>query len=296
MSTTVEAILWVLLGTFAFSLILALGRLLGVGSSVPALQIVLLRYVGGLITMLILVGMGRSPRRRWPGLSGLQGHVFRAVCGSAGVVCSLYAATRMPFADATAIGLTQGMLVVALAAVFLRERVTAVQWAAGGACALGAAVVVFGRSGFHLPSPDYLWPSMIGLAGALLVAGEIVLIRTLAVRDSATTVLLYVNLLASLLLVGPAMMVWHPVHAVECLELLLLGPLAIAAQYFNIRAFRIASASLLGPIGYSRLLFAALLGFALFGESPPATTWIGGAIMIGSGLVLARSHGEKRKS
>lgn len=289
-STAIQGIAWTLLGTMAFSLILALGKLLGVDSQISALQVVFLRYLGGLLTMLIVLAGRRGWRFARPEGARLKGHVMRAVFGASGVVCSLYAATHMPFADASAIGLTQGLLVVVLAAIFLRERVSALQWMAGAVCALGALIVVFGPGGFHLPSPAYLWPSLIGLCGALLIAAEIVMIRTLAVRDSATAVLFYINLLASLFLAGPTLALWRPVPLPELLLLLLLGPLAIAAQYFNIRAFRLAGASLLGPVGYSRLLFAALLGLVLFGEVPTAMTWWGGAVMIAGGVVLARVH------
>ena len=295
MPPALRGILWALLGTCAFSVILALGKLIGVDAKVPALQIVFLRYVGGLATMGLISRRRGKPLER-PGWTALRAHLMRAIFGSAGVVCSLYAATHMPFADATAIGLTQGVLVVVLAALFLGEKVSVAQWVAGGVCGAGAFVVVLGQGGFHQPAAIHWWPMMVGLAGALLVAAEIVMIRTLAVRDSAEVVLLYVNLLGSLFLAGPALAMWQPVAMPQLLLLLMLGPLGIAAQYFNIRAFRLAGASLLGPAGYSRLLFAAVLGFLMFGEVPGSFTWIGGAVMIGGGIALARLHSKGDRS
>ncbi|MFT4267687.1 MAG: DMT family transporter [Xenophilus sp.] len=150
--------------------------------------------------------------------------------------------------------------------------------------------MVFGKSGLHWPAPGYIVPAVAGLVGALLVAGEVVLIRTLAVRDSASTVLLHVNGWACLFLALPVAWAWQPVTVPQALQLAALGPLAIAGQYFNIQAFRRAPASLLGPVGYSRLLFAAGLGFLLFAEVPDSGTWLGGAVLIVSGWVLTRSH------
>jgi drug/metabolite transporter (DMT)-like permease len=116
------------------------------------------------------------------------------------------------------------------------------------------------------------------------------------VRDSAIAVLFFVNLLASLLLLAPALVGWRTVSMFELAGLMLLGPLAIVGQYFNIRRYRLASAPLLGPVAYSRLVFAAALGFVLFGEKPSPSTWLGSAIIIVSGLALVRLHGGQKQS
>jgi drug/metabolite transporter (DMT)-like permease len=293
-SPAIAGVLWVTLGTFFFSLLVALGKLAGVKAHIPALQIVFLRYVGGLIAMVAIVACsGWGSVRCGTGL--LAAHAARAGFGAAGVVCSLYAAMHMPLADATAIGLTQGMFVVALAVLFLKERVRLAQCFAIGMCAAGAAIIILGKGVAWPPASAHAWPSAMALAGALLIAAEIVLIRSLAVRDSAIAVLFFVNLFASLLLLTPALMVWRAVSISEAAGLMLLGPLAIVAQYFNIRGYRLANASLLGPVGYSRLVFAAALGFTLFGEKPSLSTWLGGAIIVVSGLVLVRLHGRDPK-
>ena len=39
--------------------------------------------------------------------------------------------------------------------------------------------------------------------------------------------------------------------------------------------------------GYGRLLYAALLGYLVFGEVPAAVTWLSGAIIIASTLYIA---------
>jgi drug/metabolite transporter (DMT)-like permease len=197
---------------------------------------------------------------------------------------------HMPLADVTAIGLTQGVFVVVLAVLFLRERLDIRQCIAIGACAAGAAIIVTGKGASWTSASTFAGPSAMALLGALLIGAEMVLIRSLAVRDSAVSVLFFVNLLASVLLWSPALLVWQPLRGVEWLGLLFLGPLAIAAQYFNIRGYRLANASLLGPVTYSRLVFAAALGFAFFDEKPTWATLLGGSIIIVGGLMLARLH------
>jgi drug/metabolite transporter (DMT)-like permease len=285
---------WALLGTFMFSLILAMGRVIGVTVQIPALQIIFLRYVGGLVTITIIMLLGSKFQTTLRPKTGLVTHAWRAAFGSAGVVCSLYASTHMPFADAAAISLIQGVLVVILAIIFLNETISWERAIAGVICVLGACIVVLGQNDLRLPQLGQLWPTIVGFAGALFIAAELVLVRTLAVRDSPLAVLFYINFFASALLLIPVLIVWRPLQTSGLPLLLLLGPLAILAQYFNIRAFRLAEASLLGPVSYSRLIFAAILGYWIFAEVPVMTTWIGGAITIVGGIALIKLHAPRK--
>lgn len=283
---TVVGILWVLLGTAVFSLIFASGKL--AEGSISAIQIVFFRYVSGIITVLALaavVGGGpRAYRSERPGR-----HLLRAVCGSWGGICAIYAAAHMPIADATAIGLIEPVLVVVFAAAILGERVTRVHWLAAAVCAVGAAVVVLGRGGLGgTVGPVYLLAAGAALLGAVLIALEAILIKILSTAERSLTVLLYVNALATVLLIVPAWLAWRDIGWVEIAACLLLGPLAIAGQYCNIRGFRLADAAVLGPIGYSWIVFASLIGLLVFGEVPGAATIIGSAIVVGGGLWLAR--------
>lgn len=277
-------VLWVLLGTFAFSFVTASGKL--AGGDLPAIQIVFLRYSGGLVTVLLVALVRRSGRSAFASRR-LPAHLVRALLGAGGVGCSLYAATHMPLAAAAAIGLTQGMFVVLLAAVFLKERVGAAHWLAVALCMAGALTVALGRAGGGYLTPAHVIPALVALAGAVLIAAELIMVKTLSATERPVAVLFYINLFGSLLLAVPAWLLWHPLSRNEALGLPLLGPLAIAAQYCNIRGFRLADAALLGPVGYSRLVFAGLIGLIAFGERPGPATWIGGGLIVAGGLMLA---------
>jgi drug/metabolite transporter (DMT)-like permease len=47
-------------------------------------------------------------------------------------------------------------------------------------------------------------------------------------------------------------------------------------------------ASVLGPMEYIRLVYAALIGFFMFSEVPDAATWVGAAIIVAATLYIAR--------
>jgi drug/metabolite transporter (DMT)-like permease len=47
---------------------------------------------------------------------------------------------------------------------------------------------------------------------------------------------------------------------------------------------RTGEVSAVTPFRYTRLVFAMVLAMALFGERPDPATWIGAALVVGSGL------------
>lgn len=286
----VRGVLWVLTGTFVFSMVFASGKLSG--GAVPVQQIVFIRYLGGLVVMLAAAAVHRDPRlfaTPQPFLHGL-----RALCGIGAALCIVYAPMHMPIADATAIGLTQGMLVILLAVLFLGELVTGRHWLAALVCTAGALIVVRGdAAGGPSPASAPLFPALVAFLGALLLATEIILIKVLSARERPFTILIWVNGIATLLLSVPIALTWEPVPPGMLLALGLLGPLAIFGQYCNIRGFRLADASLVGPIGYSWIIFAGLIGFVFFDERPGTATLMGVTLIVGGGVALTRMHARR---
>ena len=59
-------------------------------------------------------------------------------------------------------------------------------------------------------------------------------------------------------------------------------------------AYEHAHASVLSPLGYSEIVGATLLGILIFGDFPDRMTWLGIAIIIASGVVIAWREGLRR--
>jgi drug/metabolite transporter (DMT)-like permease len=283
----IEGVIWVVVSTAIWALIFASGKLSG--GAVPALQVMFLRYVGGFATCLFLV-MAR--RERWLALRSPRPHlhVLRAVCGCGGGIATIYAAAHMPIADATAIGLLKGILAVVLAIVILKEQVSGRRWLAVFVCASGAAIVVFGQGAFRVADASYGFPAAMALLGALFIACEALLIKVFATAERALGILLHVNAFGTLILLGPALWLWPSGNGLTAAPFLLLGPAAIFAQYCNIRGYRIADVSVVAPLGYTWIIFAALIGLVIFAEVPTVTTVAGSAVIVAGGILLARRN------
>ncbi|WP_350333322.1 DMT family transporter [Coralliovum pocilloporae] len=281
--TYIFAILWALASTGLFTVIFAAAKF--ADGNAGTFQIQFLRYIGASATVIVLAlntdGL-RSCISPKPHL-----HFVRAVFGCFAAVAITWSSARMPIADATAIGMLYGILTVFLGIVFLNEHVGLLHWLAIIISLSGAGIVV-GLNGAFTGGFD-IWPSLAAFASALLLAAEGVLIRVLSLRERTLAVLLHVNLFGILLMAWPAFSTWQEVDLTTMIGCLGLGPLAILAQYCTIRAYRLAPLSVVGPVDYSWLIFAALLGLLVFGEEPSTGIYLGGSLIIMGGVLLSVS-------
>ncbi len=281
---------WVTLGAFLFAFMFMLPKL--VSAAVPPPQVAFLRYFAGFLTILpfflrvqglqgVLPEIVGRPKRRLNLM-----HALRACCGITSVAFGTYAVTHIPLANAQAIAMTNGVFAVILAAVFLRERLSSADLAAGAVCLAGAVVV----AGPDLDAPG--WVSLGALAAlvqAFAWGAEVVLLRFAAVNDTPQRTLTIVNGSACLILLIATVWLWRLLPLPDLLVLLAMGPVAIVGQYCNIRGFQLAVTAKLVPIKYSGLVFAALLGLIFFDEWPrPAA--VAGAVMICAGAIYLARH------
>ncbi|MCW0236201.1 MAG: DMT family transporter [Ferrovibrio sp.] len=282
------AALWVLGAAFAFSLLYASGKL--TGGLVPAIQIVFIRYVSGFATVAGIAAARRQSLNTLLAGGRRHLHLLRALCGVGGGACSIWGATHMPLADASALALLQGVFTMALAVLLLRERIVLMQGVAAALCVLGALVIVRGNTGAAVTvDPDPLnnaWAPLAMLAGAFLTACEVILIKVLSRHESMLSMLLHVNGFASLILGCAMLFLWVPVEPLTLAALCLIGPMAILGQMCNVRAYRLADAAWLAPFTYSSVAFAALIGWTVFGTLPGLMAWLGTALIVAGGLLL----------
>ena len=279
-----EAILWVIAGTALFSLVFASGKFAGDAAS--PLQIVFLRYVGGALTLSVIAILSSDGVAAYRSTRPFK-HLGRALFGSSGGAAIIYATANMPVVDATAISLMQVVFMILLGVLVLGERIDAQKGFGILLCCAGAILILGSRGAFHQFDLAYVWPAAVALFGAVLIGIETILIKMLTRLDRPMTVLLYVNFFGVALMAIPGFLVWKPIELGHVGAFLLLGPLAIAAQYCIIRGYQIADVSVVAPIDFTWLIFAAVIGMVFFDEFPTLGVLAGAAIIIGGGCVLA---------
>jgi drug/metabolite transporter (DMT)-like permease len=188
----------------------------------------------------------------------------------------------LPLAEVHAVAAAAPLLATALAALFLRERVDAIGWGlvAGG---MFGALLVAG------PAFDELGPAMwIAVAATLLWGGYQVLTRLVARHDHADVTTLHTPLVGLVLAGIVAIPLWVPPDATGWFWLSVSGVTGTFAHVFLVRALALAPASDLQPYNYFLLVFAVLLGIAVYDDVPGLWTVIGAAVIVLCGIVAMR--------
>ncbi len=273
----VRGALWMLLAAATFTASMTLIKLLGAHYS-AAVQ----TFYRNAVAMLILAPLIlRDPRGAFatnrPGFM-----VFRALAGTTALILSFYAVQEMPLAEANALSFTRTLWVVPLAALVLGERI--------GPHRLGAVVLGFvGVLVMLLPAMTGVrwgWPALAALAGALLFAATIVMMKIMTRDHSTRAILAWTTLLSIGLSLPFAAASWTWPTPGDLALLGLMGALSTATQACFIKGMSEGDAVLMTPIDYVRLVFAAIIGFTVFGETPTLAAVVGAAIVIASTLYI----------
>jgi drug/metabolite transporter (DMT)-like permease len=220
----------------------------------------------------------RSLRSRQPRQTALRG--FLAVLTSALVILSFKV---MPLADALAIIFSSPLMVTALSAVVLKEHGGWRRWSATGVGFAGAVLIV--GPGFESVG----WWALAPVGAALASAWRDIVTRTLGVHDPGPSILFWTmaaNVIAgfaSLPVMGasvPGPVSWALLAATAVL---------IALAYrLNIAAFKLASGAVVAPLRYLSLVWAALLGWLIWGDVPDPQAIAGAVVVMAAGLYIWR--------
>lgn len=194
----------------------------------------------------------------------------------------------LPLADTHAIAATSPLIVIALGVLFLGERADPARWLAVGTGFVGVLLIV--RPGFR----SFDWPVLLPLLGAALWAGYQVMTRLVSRHDSPDTSLLWsaVVALVATSFVGPLDWKW-PTPTAWAL-MFVIAAIGAVAHYALIKALDFAEAGAVQPYSYTLLVWAALLGIAVFGDIPDGWTLLGAAIVVASGIYSWRRERRRR--
>lgn len=261
------------------------------GETIAAASIVLARF--GFQSLFLLPFVWRE--LYLPRGEELRLHLWRALGICSSTLCFFAAIQVMPQVDALAIFFTMPLLVTLLAPWMLGEKIGWRRLSAVGIGMIGALIIIQpGRSPFGLVA-------LLPLIAALGFAFYLLFTRKLA-RSSSThqgvsvfTMQFYSGVFGSLMILlliiamQPFNLPAFDLHWPELWQwrqLILVGVLASIGHVMVTKAFQYADASLLAGFQYTELISAAVLGWWLFDDIPTLNTWMGSAILVGSGLYV----------
>ena len=235
----------------------------------PPLQVSCLRGLASIPVMLAAVAWLGHWRRlvpvRW------AAHMVRAVLAVAMLSLFVYSLKTLPLTGAYAIFLCAPLIVTALSAWLLHERVGWHRW-------LAIAIGLLGVMTMLRPSASHFVSlgAAAALGSALCYSFGVIMIRTMA-RTESTLSIAFAFVVAVALANGAAALPdWVPLQPRHWPWIMTVGITGAVGQLLIIEAFRAAPASVIAPFEYTALLFGLALDWLLWSILPDQRTLIGG--------------------
>ena len=274
LSPNAQGVSWALLATIFMSGMAVMAKYLG--NELNSFEVAFFRAFFGWIAILPFVwrvGFASLKTDR------MTLHTVRGLLGSAAMMSGFFALTHLPLAMATSLSFARPLFMSVLAILFLGEVVRARRWTATVVGLVGVLVVV-------RPTGSIEPAALLSIFSAFMVASTMVVTKLMAPTERPATMIFYAGIIVSVLTLVPALIVWETPSLAQFGLLIVMGAIGTLGSNCMIRAISAGEATVVAPVEYVRIIFAAVLGFLFFSEVPDAFVGLGAAIIVGSTLYI----------
>lgn len=194
----------------------------------------------------------------------------------------------LPLANAVALIHSAPLMITALAAILLAERVGFHRWCA----------VIIGFIGILImarPTADaFQLSAFVAVGAAAATALRDIVTRKMGTTESTKAILAFST--AALILVSglTTHFYWISPNMVDLALMAASGVLMGTAHYLLIEAYRWAEAGIVSPFKYTSLIWATLLGYLIWGDLPDQWVISGAALIMGGGLYVLHREAKRQ--
>jgi drug/metabolite transporter (DMT)-like permease len=265
---------------FCFALVDALAKT--VALQYPANEVTFFRMLFGLVPAAALCCRGRVSLTERLANIDLRGQTVRALMllGASGLFFA--GLPYVPLGEAVALAYSETLIVILLAPLILRERLTG----------RGVTAAVVGFAGVLLvvrpggAQSSWLGPAFL-LMSAVFGALSIVQIKRIRSTDDSETTVLFFTMVGTVVAGCTLAINWRTPSAGALVIMAILGAFATAGQLLMTVAFRQADAGRLAPYNYTSVVWAALFGYIIWQETLQPLSLLGIALIVGSAIAVA---------
>ncbi len=282
-------IAFLLISTLAFTMMAALVRY--IGERIPLGEVVFARSLFALIPLLLML-QWRGELKSALRMRNPIRHVTRGVAGIGGMFSNFAAFARLPLADATAIGFATPLINVALAAIFLGEKVRIFRWAAVFVGFLGVLIMLSPHLGGADHNATTAAGALFAIGGAFLVAAAMTQVRQMVQTETTASLVFSFTVLCTI--TGLATITWGWVKPTpwDSIVLVAIGIFGGIGQITITESYRHASAGTVAPFSYMSMIYSLGIGYFFFSEVPGAIVLLGAALVALAGLYVI--HRERK--
>ncbi len=276
LSLTTTGIIFAILAYFSFSLLDTIQKTVVIYHSI--FQILFLKYFFTLF--LSMTESYRKNNHNFFKTSSPKLQITRSILSIIESGFFVLSFRYLSLADAHSIGSLTPVIVVALSAIILREKVNLKTWIAIFIGFIGVLIIM--RPGLSIFDPK----SLIPLAAAFFLSLYQIVTRKVSEYDSSETSLFYTSVVGIILMSFLVPFFWQPMQSSSYLLFLGVGIFFSLGIYFQIIALSFAKASIVQPFHYTLILWAIILGYIFYNDLPDLPTVIGAIIITLSGIYV----------
>jgi drug/metabolite transporter (DMT)-like permease len=249
-----------------------------VGETLPPFEVAFFRNLFGLVALApIFISQGFTPFKT----KKLHMHASRGCIQAIGMLAFFTGVTLIPLAQTTALSFSAPLFATVLAILVLGERVRIRRITALVAGFVGMLLVV--RPGFA----EINLGTMLIITSSLTWGIAIAIIKSMSKTESSATLTVYMGIFLTPITGVFAFFVWETPTWEQLAWLMLVGILGTVGHLAFAQSFRKADSTAVLPLDFTRLIWASVAGFLIWGEIPDAWAWIGGTVIFGSATYIA---------
>lgn len=261
-----KGVIFILLSAICFTGMNTFVRLSG---DIPTFQKVFFRnFVAMIFAAIALLKAGESFK---PKKGSMKYLIIRSVVGLTGVFGNFYALGKIDLSDASMLNKMSPFFALIFSAIFIKEKVKPKQALAIAVAFIGALLIIkpaFGN--------ENLIASMAGFIGGMCAGAAYTCVRWLGIKGENGKVIVFFFSAFSTLVTAPYLIFnYHYMTAEQWTFLLLAGVCAAGGQFSITAAYTYAPSREISVYDYSQVVFAAVVGFAVFGDVPDILSFIG---------------------
>ena len=269
-------ILFAIFAYFSFSLLDATQKTLVIYYSV--FQLLLVKYI--FVLLLSLFESRRKKNRNFYKSKNIKMQIFRSILSVLESGCFVLSFKYLSLADAHSVGSLAPVIVVALSAIILKEKVSTKTWIAIFIGFIGVLIILRPTSSIFDPK------ALLPLAAAFVLGLYQVITRKVSEYDSTEVSLFYTSVVGIIVMSFLAISFWRPITPSAYILFFAFGVFFSLGIYLQIIALSKARASIIQPFHYTLIFWAIILGYIFYNDIPDFYTIIGALIITTSGIFV----------
>ena len=273
-------IIFGILAYFSFSILDATQKTLILYHSV--FQLMLVKYF--FVLFLSLVESKRKNNINFYKSKSIKLQIFRSLLSVIESGCFVLSFKYLSLADAHSVGSLAPVIVVALSAIFLKEKVSTKTWIAIFVGFIGVLIILRPTSSIFDPK------ALLPLLAAFGLGLYQVVTKKVSEHDATETSLFYTSIIGIFVMSLLASNFWNPISSSSYILFLIIGIFFSLGIYLQIIALSMANASIIQPFHYTLIFWAIIFGYIFYNDVPDLFTIVGAIIITLSGIfVLTQS-------